>query len=116
MHLPGDGTPSNPRVLNDVSKAASSSEVLLEYLEACIPMVNGANEDNDSRSDGGDSFESFGTMCRKAIASGKQENVVVKRKRSLPLKLRSPYQFGYPTKRQGRSSVKKGIGILQIVF
>jgi hypothetical protein len=30
--------------------------------------------------------------------------------------LRSPYQFDNPTKRQGCSSVKKGIGILQIVF
>jgi hypothetical protein len=97
MHFLGDGTPSNPWILNDVSKAASSSEVPLEYLEACIPKVNGSNEDKGSRSDGGDSFESFGTMCRKGIASGKQENVVGKRKRYVPLKFRSPYQLDNPT-------------------
>ena len=91
-HVRPGASPHVPIVIDDNEKARKlpTTDSLIDLTLPEVHVIS----DSSVRDGSSEEFESFNTMCQKAKESGKKEgkkeDLCGKRKRKLPLKLRSP--------------------------
>lgn len=94
----GDGTPANPCVIADGTKAESSSEIPMDFFKQSLPAESTDSIPSKSRN--------IGTSGQK-VDEGRPKR---KRETKLPARLRSPSNVDTTKRRPKRVPAKKGRG------